>query len=31
MKNTKMKKEWKKPVLKEVSISLESTAYAAAV
>jgi hypothetical protein len=31
MKNTKAKKQWNKPVLKEVLISLESTSYSAAV
>jgi len=29
MKNNNPKKQWKKPVLKDVLISMESTAYAA--
>jgi hypothetical protein len=31
MKNTKTKKQWIQPQLKEVRISLESTAYSAGV
>jgi hypothetical protein len=31
MKNIKIKKQWTKPQLKEVRISLESTAYSAGV
>ncbi len=31
MKNTKTKKQWTKPEIKEVRISMESTAYSAGV
>jgi hypothetical protein len=31
MNNTKTKKQWSKPLLKDVLISMESTAYAAGV